>query len=260
VELQNGDRIEIVGKTDIGRKRVLNEDNIFFSKEIGLAVIADGMGGHEAGEVASKLAVDEIFTSITRHAETSFDDDSTSTTSARHQAMVTTSVMRDSVCSAGAKIHALNQELGHIEGQGMGTTAVAVFVDVTSNNLTFANVGDSRLYRFRHKELEQLTVDHTAIQRWLDTGREGPAPKKNVLLRALGPRQTTEVDTGIKCLLSGDILMLCSDGLHGFVSSDSILQVLASMESLEAGCNSLVDLANYRGGKDNISVILIRYD
>lgn len=254
---QNGEQLEIAGKTDIGHKRILNEDNLCFSQELGLAIIADGMGGHEAGEVASRLAIDELHSSIAQQGEVCLEDNCAGY---RHYHTKSTEVIRDSICAAGEKIHALNRERGHSDGMGMGTTLVAAIVDVASRRLTFANVGDSRLYRYRNGVLEQLTVDHTAYQVWLDTGRKGPAPKKNIILRALGPWPSTNIDIGTTNLISGDILLMCSDGLHDWVSDNAIQNVLASMGCVKAGCEALINLANNQAGKDNVSVILMRYN
>jgi len=247
-------RLAFASSTHVGRTRKLNEDSLGVLPELGLAIVADGMGGHDAGEVASKLAVDQISAQIARrlvvHSAMPGESDT----------VKAGTVIKDAISTACEKIYELNQAMGRTDGKGMGTTAVVVKLDPQTNAFTFANVGDSRIYHLQSGGLTQLTEDHTALQYWLDHGRKGPPPKKNVIVRALGPWKTTEVDIGDGVLAEGDKLLLCSDGLHGLLSDLLIQEILNSSDNLDECCEKLISLANELGGKDNISVIVIGYN
>lgn len=241
----------MAGMTDPGRLRNQNEDSIAIVPEAGLAVVADGMGGHQAGEVASKLAVDVI----TRHIiETLADTE----TSADGKAEVKS--VGDAIQLANRAIyeHARDQP----EYAGMGSTVVvALFY---ANKLCVGHVGDSRLYRFRGSLLEQVTQDHSVVQelvsRGLVTAEEArQSVNKNLVTRALGVDPTVLPDISEHLLQDDDIYLLCSDGLNDVLADGDIeMMLIEHRRQLEDAVRHMIDMANDRGGPDNISVILIR--
>lgn len=242
-------QMEIVSRTDVGLKREHNEDRLAVYPEMGLVVLADGMGGYNAGEVASQLVIDAIATELVPQL--------------REDAK---SVGPDELVSAVKKS---NQEIfeavkRNSELDGMGTTIVlAVF---RGQQAVFAHVGDSRLYRFRAGKLESLTSDHSMLQELLNQGMfhsedeaiDAGVPS-SVLTRGLGVEQDVEVDTREEVLHDGDIFLLCSDGLNGMIPDEAIHSVLGSLpDDLSGAADLLVKLALDGGGKDNISLILAR--
>lgn len=238
--------LEIAGLTDVGRSRNHNEDAIGWRQVLGLAVLADGMGGHNAGEVASRIAVDtviEVFEQTDPARPADVD-----------------SLCREAAGLANAAIYSRATE--DPDCQGMGTTLVmACFED---DGLTVAHVGDSRLYRFRDGELETLTSDHSLVQEMIDSGflteeEASRSANRNMITRALGVEEKVDVDVARQQCQAGDIYLLCSDGLNDLVARDDIRDILAAGGGeLQLLCQALVDKANARGGLDNISVILVR--
>jgi PPM family protein phosphatase len=250
------DKLEIVNISDTGKRRPHNEDSTLSDAENGLVVLADGMGGYKAGEVASAIAVTdphELICSGLRKIKRAQLDKVTGL----HSESV---LVKEAIIQANSNIYNTAQE--DPECQGMGTTiVVALFY---SGIVTIAHVGDSRLYRKRANNFEQITVDHSLIQeliaRGLYTPEEAHAKTpKNLVTRALGIDANVEVDVVEEPVIAGDILLLCSDGLNDMVDDEEIHLTLSkySVNLAEAG-QALVDLANAKGGKDNISVILIR--
>ena len=239
----------MAGSTDPGRVRGQNEDNIAVVPEAGLAVVADGMGGHQAGEVASKLAVEVI----TQHIIETLVD------SAANGAVEIKSV-GDAIQLANRAIyeHARNQP----EYAGMGSTVVVtLFYD---DKLCVGHVGDSRLYRFRNSLLEQITQDHSVVQelvsRGLVTAEEArQSVNKNLVTRALGVDPVVTPDISEHALQDDDIYLLCSDGLNDVLADGDIeMMLIEHRRQLEDAVQHMIDMANDRGGPDNISVILIR--
>jgi protein phosphatase len=143
----------------------------------------------------------------------------------------------------------------------MGTTVVGMLPTVEPGRMVLFNVGDSRVYRFRDAELSQLTRDHTLYQEWLDGGGQGDNPPRNVITRAIGPKARVENDVGLQLLVPGDLVLVCSDGLTGMVADPEISETLVRLDQATPDdiCRALVDFANERGGKDNITVIVGRY-
>lgn len=241
--------------TDVGRVRNNNEDALATAPELGVFVLADGMGGHKSGEIASKLAI----TSILDHLQKSLPQ------LAPGQIDIDLGYTRESIAIREAVIHA-NHVIHHaaqeqIEHEGMGTTVV--LIGFYGTRMTIAHVGDSRVYRFRNDQLEQLTSDHTMLQELVDRGfyTEEEAQKsmhKNLVTRALGVDSSVAVDIQEDIVLPGDIYLLCSDGLHDFVDDNHIAEHIASCDDLDTCSNKLMNEANANGGKDNISLILIR--
>jgi protein phosphatase len=162
---------------------------------------------------------------------------------------------------ANKAIYGLNQEQGYPEGQGMGTTVVGLWMPGQSDEAVVFNVGDSRLYLCREGQLSQLTKDHTWYQYWLDHGQIGPAPSSNIVMRALGIAQHMPASAHLQGLQSGDLILLCSDGLTSMVSDSLIEETLGrtDRDQLQWACKQLVDMSNEYGGRDNITVILACY-
>ncbi len=250
------DAIEIAVASDTGRVRQHNEDSTAEDIDIGLAVLADGMGGYKAGEVASAMATTTIYREIRSALETLVRGQTDQATGYRYESLV----MRDAIALANEIIYKAARE--DPEFDGMGTTAVAtLFYD---NRVTIAHVGDSRGYRWRGGKLEQLTVDHTVVQEYLNSGLYTPeqartSTDKNLVTRALGIAADVEVDLGEHKVQSQDIYLLCSDGLTDLVDDPAITAVFKKPdENLEKSAVRLVELANSKGGIDNISIILVR--
>lgn len=248
-------KLVVYGITDVGQVREHNEDNIAWDIDMGLIMLADGMGGHNAGEVASELAVRSIHDALR--------DVLSPEMRASHTIKLSDAV-REAITYANDEI---NREASENPAySGMGTTIVlALFYD---DRLISGHVGDSRTYRLRKNKLEQLTTDHSLVQEMVDNGYLSEeeaqlSSSRNLITRALGIAEQVDVDVTQHKVKSGDIYLLCSDGLTDLVSSEEIEMLLKQHNSDTDGCNieqaaqSLVALANDKGGKDNISVILI---
>ena len=248
-------KLEIVNLTHEGMKRPHNEDSSVTDARLGFAVIADGMGGYKAGEVASAIAVTTIL-QVVQEGLKSLPAGRVEEGGYSPQSQL----LRKAISEANHLIFstANNEE----QCQGMGTTVVAMlFYD---NRYSVAHVGDSRLYRLRDGNLEIITTDHSLIQELIDRGFYTPEEAaentpKNLVTRALGIDEQVEVDVQEDAAMPGDIYLLCSDGLNDMVNDEEIHLTLSkySANLVEAG-NELVNKANAHGGKDNISVILIR--
>lgn len=257
------------GRTDVGRTRSRNEDSFHLSPTTGLALVCDGMGGHAGGDIASRTAAEAIADFIHEFnpgepqrptAAPAKDDDCTLSESSAIEPAVqnAVSVVRSAVQLANRRIHTLNVERGFAEGRGMGTTVVGLWrVPGTGKLITF-HAGDSRLYRLRDGELRPLTRDHSLYQLWLDNGRRGTAPQKNIIVRALGTGEHVEPDIAVHTLLPDDLFLLCSDGLNGMVPDAALTRILSRepRPGPEESCIRLIDTANQAGGHDNITVVV----
>ncbi len=239
----------MAGLTDPGRVRAKNEDSIATWPEGGLAVLADGMGGHQAGEIASRIAVDVI----TRHFMDVF------ARAKRTGASIGTDAITESIALANRAI--LDTARMQPDYAGMGSTiVVAVFRD---GRISVGHVGDSRLYRFRGGRLKQLTQDHSVVQELVARGMYTPEEArqsvgKNLVTRALGVDPEVVVDVSEHEAQDADRYLLCSDGLNDVVTDTEIERILEQPQpTLDATVGILVSLANQRGGPDNISVILV---
>lgn len=250
-------RVRFSGATNIGRKREHNEDSITLPTNMSLAILADGMGGHSSGDVASRLAVDTVYDYFQSTA-----DQQTLTwpykIDSEHRAEINRMVQ--AVMLANLLIWERTQQ----EGQSrMGTTLVGIhFVD---NRVIIGHVGDSRCYRLRDGELVQLTEDHSLINDYIKmkrmTAEEAENwPHKNVVVRALGMKETVAVDVVCEKPEVGDCYLLCSDGLSGMVDNDQIAVICSTERDLDRAVEKLIDAANDAGGTDNISVILARVE
>ncbi len=240
--------------TDTGRVRDHNEDAIGSIPDIGLMVLADGMGGYNAGEVASGLAVQTVTELAMAGAGREEREDIDP-----HSGMLRQSiVLRDAVYRANKIIYQTAQSQTHCEG--MGTTIVAcMFYD---NKISIAHVGDSRAYRLRNGVFEQITLDHSLLQELVDRGfySEEEAQRstnRNYVTRALGVEPTVEVEVNEYEVLPDDIYVLCSDGLPDMVEDEDIHLTISTFNaSLDVVGQQLIDLANNHGGRDNVSVML----
>jgi len=247
-------KIKFAELTDTGKVRDHNEDAIGLNSDMGLLVLADGMGGYQAGEVASSIAVQTITDMALEGATREERDDIDPHTGLMRQ----TIVLRDAVARANKIIFQTAQSQTHCEG--MGTTLVAaMFYD---NKISIAHVGDSRAYRLRNNQFEQLTLDHSLLQELVDRGfySEEEAQRstnRNYVTRALGVEPTVEVELQEYDVLPDDIYLLCSDGLPDMVEDEDIhLTISTFSASLNVVSEHLVQLANEHGGRDNVSVQL----
>ena len=250
-------KIEFVNLSDTGRKRPHNEDSSIIDPEIGLALVADGMGGYKAGEVASAIAAKAILDVVRGESKISHSSDPSEGRAALSPEAL---LVRDSIIDANRHIFKTATEVPQCHG--MGTTVVAVFF--YNNTAIIAHVGDSRVYRYRDDELAQVTSDHSLVQELIDRGfftpeeAEANTPK-NLVTRALGIDATVEVDVTEQATRPGDIYLLCSDGLNDMVDDEEIRLTLSKYSTnLVQAAHELVRLANESGGEDNISVVLAR--
>jgi len=247
-------KIDFAELTDTGRVRDHNEDAIGADSEIGLMVLADGMGGYNAGEVASGIAVQIVTELATEAAQREDRADIDPHSGLMRQSII----LRDAVYRANKIIFQTAQSQTHCEG--MGTTIVAcMFHD---NKVSIAHVGDSRAYRLRGGQLEQITLDHSLLQELVDRGfysaeEAQRSTNRNYVTRALGVEPTVEVEVHEHSVLPDDLYLLCSDGLPDMVEDEDIhLTINTFNDSLDVVNQQLVDLANNQGGRDNISVML----
>lgn len=247
-------KIEISELSDTGRVREHNEDAVTSNIDIGLMVLADGMGGYNAGEVASGIAVQIVADLASEGAAREERHGIDSHSGLMRQSIV----LRDAVYRANKIIYQTAQSQTNCEG--MGTTIVAcMFYD---NKVSIAHVGDSRAYRLRQGQLDQVTLDHSLLQELVDRGfySEEEAQRstnRNYVTRALGVEPTVEVEVHEYDVLPEDIYLLCSDGLPDMVEDEDIhLTISTFNDSLDVVGQQLVDLANDHGGRDNVSVML----
>src|SRR5262245_27732693 len=240
------------GASDLGRRRQVNEDAYLRDDELGLWVVADGMGGHAAGEVASQEAVDTIYGMVKRGRATlelgaPFSED---------KARAAARLLEGAVQAATYMVFAMAELDANKAGMGTTISTMMTFGDFAA----IAQVGDSRIYRIRSTEVVQLTEDHTLIawqlKQGLITQEEAKHSRhRNVITRAVGNRDYVQVDTSVVELELGDQYLLCSDGLHGYLRPAEIPEIAAS--GGEAAVKRFIDLANGRGGRDNITAILV---
>lgn len=249
-------KFSCVGMSDAGRVREHNEDTIGTDADIGLVVLADGMGGYKAGEVASGIAVRTLMSLLKDAVER---EDLTVRDAATNLSRPGI-LLRDAIQRANKIIYQTARTQANCEG--MGTTVVAgLFFD---DKLTIAHVGDSRLYRMRGQEFTQVTQDHSLLQELVARGFYTPeeaqrAASKNYVTRALGVEPTVEVDVTEVPVLKDDLFLLCSDGLSDMVEDDDIQLTISTFgANLETLAKQLVLLGNDNGGRDNISIVLVR--
>lgn len=247
--------LEIVSQTHSGMVRTHNEDSVAFDASCGLVVLADGMGGYNAGEVASGIAISVISSEMKQrlanlHPELKNENGED----------VGMALLRENVEKANAAI--FNAARGQPQYAGMGTTMVsALFYD---NRVAVAHVGDSRMYRLRGETFETITRDHSLLQEQIDGGMISKedarqSRNKNLVTRAVGIDINVSVETHVHEVQVGDIYLLCSDGLNDMVEDEDIGSTLGMLRAnLPLAAGQLIELANDNGGRDNVSVILIK--
>jgi serine/threonine protein phosphatase PrpC len=246
-------KVHSAGLTDVGRRRDNNEDSFHHDDEVGLYIVADGMGGHRAGEVASSTVV----SSVKDYMEAFHTSPVAKEASGSNMSAAATAVCH-SIELANRVVFQLSQDQGSYKGMG-STAAVAYFFGDT---LVTANVGDSRIYLIREDEMEQLTQDHTLLAEHM---RKNPdwdpnsasIPMKHILVRAVGIHEAVEADVYETQSLAGDLILMCSDGLTDMLSDEEIHHAVLDGGELEEVCDRLVSMANERGGLDNITAVLL---
>jgi len=234
----------VSARSEIGRVRKENEDNYLVSKERDLFVVADGMGGHAGGEVASsivKRVLDEEITTL-------------------HPVDDCEKMLLNALLKANSLILRLGQDQAYL---GMGTTVTAARFGM--GRLNIAHIGDSRAYLYREGELQLLTQDHSLVNELLQKGElteEEAAnhPRRNILTRALGTVESPQIDQFNLGVQQGDLFLLCTDGLHNLVNEKEIRQILAEADELKTMVDCMVDLALERGGNDNITAVLVKFE
>jgi protein phosphatase len=250
-------RIEVAGNTHVGMKRNHNEDNFLLMPEENLFCVADGMGGHSSGEIASKIAVDEMAEFFKMTAK---DQDAT-----WPYKMDKTRNYDENRLATGIKlanIRIYERASADAKYRGMGTTIVTALF--TPHAIYVGHVGDSRVYYHRQGVLKQLTEDHSLLNDYLKAKKLTPEeienfPHKNVIVRALGMKDSVVVDVGRLEPAEGDTVLLCSDGLSGMVPDAQIQETLTRAQPLEHSVTQLIDQANANGGADNVTCVLVRY-
>ena len=248
--------LEIAMRTDPGVVRSHNEDAIWSNAALGIVVLADGMGGYNAGEVASGMATtliaSQLAAALSESAPQGLEEATGRELASRY--------LLECIGEANASVYRAAES--QPQYQGMGTTIVAgLFYD---NTLTLAHIGDSRGYRLRDGELVQITKDHSLLQEQIDSGlisadQARQAAHKNLVTRALGVDEAVEIDVFDHDVRAGDIYLICSDGLNDMVSDEEIALTLQSLgTNLDLAVTQLVQMANDNGGRDNVSVILAK--
>lgn len=250
-------RIEVAGETNVGRKRNHNEDNFAILADYGLFLVADGMGGHASGEVASKMALDamqEFFTATQDDPERTWPYKMDRSKGYEENRLIT------GIKLANLRIYETAQR--EAKKRGMGTTFVGLFT--ANDGIYVAHVGDSRAYRFRNGKLEMLTDDHSLLNDYIKMKRlteEEIAnfPHKNVIVRALGMKDTVKVDTRFEAPQLNDTYLLCSDGLSGPVTDQELEDILNTHKDLKVATSKMIEQANANGGPDNITAVCVRW-
>jgi PPM family protein phosphatase len=247
---KRGERMNTVFLTDRGKVRLHNEDNGgVFSNQKGqhLAVVADGMGGHRAGDVASEMTVQFL--------KSKWEKVENLRTADEAEKWLETTI-------TAVNRHVFEHSKQHAECEGMGTTVVAAIC--TDLFVSLANIGDSRGYVYNDTGLQQITEDHSLVNELVRSGQISKEdaehhPRKNVLIRALGTEETVEMDKRTIILEEGDILLLCSDGLSNKVNEKEMERILTNGQSLDEKASEFITLANQNGGEDNITLTIIEY-
>ncbi len=250
-------KVESYGMSNVGMKRFQNEDSYLINDEMGLYMVADGMGGHLGGEFASKLAVATVEEVIRKFR---CDPDATQIHGVNTDEAQPSDQLRHAISEAGRRIH--HQALYDENLRGMGTTAVAAMC--RNDRIFIANVGDSRAYLVRDHTIKQLTEDHSLVSEQVKAGMIRPEEAKshklkNIITRSVGYQEDVDSDILVLEPNSGDRVVMCSDGLSNLVEDQEILEALENHELKEA-CEQLVNRANTRGGDDNITVVILQVD
>jgi serine/threonine protein phosphatase PrpC len=249
--------LEFAAQTDVGRKRSDNEDNFAIVTEYGLCAVADGLGGHALGEVASRMAVDILSGFFAATAGDSLCAWSCEPDRVRcyerHRLITGIKLCNERIYEHGRRV---------CGERGMGTTICSLVA--VDDGVYIAHVGDSRVYRIRDAGIEQLTEDHSLLNHFkrsqlLTAEQIDNFPEKHVIVRALGTDSDVEVDTCFDAARAGDVWVLCSDGLCGPVTEERILEIVQNATDLPTAARRLIDAANENGGPDNITCVIARY-
>lgn len=241
--------VHAAGKSDTGKKRTNNEDNLSLIPERGLYLVCDGVGGHASGEVASRIAVETIRDAVGVFAK-----------SGKPLGLLE---LVEGIEAANSAISTAAQTRPGC--QGMGSTVVAALVDAEKAQLNVAWVGDSRIYRVRGEKIEQVSRDHSLIGQQVEKGvltaeQAEYSPFKHVITRALGMADKVEIEGGEHPIQDGDYVLLCSDGLTDMLDDEDIERIVAgSGGDVDQAVNALVDLANRKGGDDNVTALLLLF-
>ena len=240
-------RLKAFGLSDIGMVRQNNEDEWVALPELGLFALADGMGGHKAGDVAAQEAIRSLC-SFVREIDTS-------------DCVELIIELRHAIEKTNQKIFSMGQS--HERYSGMGTTLCCVVWKESA--LIYAHVGDSRIYRCRGGKLEQLTRDHSLFAKWLETGKlaeecETPFPYKNVITRAIGTGKRANPEIAITTHVQGDFYILCSDGLTDVLTAEEMERIIAHSPDLQELAKRLIERAKIKGGCDNMTVLMVQED
>jgi len=261
-------------ETDTGKKRDHNEDSILSDDKNHLYIVADGIGGHGRGEYASEESIHLVQDYLLKANHDTVDlekkNEQLSQVNFENASDIGSNKFPqinqiiDALHLANEKIYAENASNNSIDKKrGMGTTFSGCWFLRKQKKVILFNIGDSRVYRLRDNILSQRTHDHSLRQQWIDNGQEGPKPPANIILRAIGPRPKVDPDIELANINRGDTWLICSDGLHGMLSNKIIEEFLLnrvrdqSLPNFKNFAPRLVDKANYAGGLDNISVIII---
>lgn len=234
-------KLSAFGLSDIGLCRPNNEDVWVALPEMGFFALADGMGGHQAGEVAAKEAIEHLMRSMSQIDKIELAE------RARY--------LKHAIEQANAWVYQLAQQEETLNG--MGTTLCCLMWQ--EDFIVYAHVGDSRIYRFRNQSLELLTQDHSFLTKWLKTKKKAhsPYPYKNVITRAIGASSHTHPEVAYCRYEPGDIYFLCTDGLTDVLGSEEIEKILQSSPQLETACRTLIETAKFKGSSDNITILMI---
>lgn len=248
------------GKTDVGMKRELNEDNFTVLSDEGVFVVADGMGGHNAGEVASEIAIKTITEFF---KASSLDEDMTWPYKLDPSLSLDANKLMVGIKFANRKI--FKSASANTSYAGMGTTVVSILTRAGEKDIYVAHVGDSRCYCFYNGEVSQVTEDHSLLNEYIKAGQITKEqaknfPHKNVIMRALGMKDNVLVEIQKRTTKPGEIYILCSDGLSDMVPENTMSEILSKGLSLDESAQILIDTANANGGKDNITVILVKVE
>jgi len=249
-------KIRYAAKTDVGMKRTHNEDYFSLIEDEQLFIVADGMGGHASGEVASKMSAE----TVSEFYQRTKDEDATWPYKMDRQLSYIENRLACGIKLANFKI--FDAASRDIRFKGMGTTIVTSLV--CGDKIYVAHVGDSRCYRVRNGAIAQITRDHSLLEDYREAKpdmteeEQRNFPHRNVITRALGMRETVQVDIKAHQIMDGDIYLMCSDGLSGMVDDPSILRIVSQAKSLERAVAELVDHANRAGGTDNITTLLLQ--
>lgn len=251
-------QLKAFGISDVGKRREKNEDSFLINEGLFLYSVADGMGGHLGGDIASKIAtetLDAVITALEDDPESTLQESGVTIKQGEYQGY-----LRYGIRLASRRIFEKANSDGAL--RGMGTTMVAILF--RNNKVYVANVGDSRVYRVRGDKIQQITKDHSLVAEQLRAGMISEEDArghrfKNIITRSVGFQEDVEADVDIRVIKKGDVFLLCSDGLSNMLRDEEIKEVVASND-VEQACKRLIDLANERGGDDNITVVAVFVD